>query len=86
MHFGLNKIWDEFSTNKNRELITPILDVCRLQILSLTYFKTWVGSDLDGNVDTLSKAPQDFVTSKSAVSIAITVVKPKWAGVTLAGG
>ncbi|CAG5110310.1 Oidioi.mRNA.OKI2018_I69.chr2.g4723.t1.cds [Oikopleura dioica] len=43
MHLGLNNIWDEFSSDKNRELITPILD-------------TWVGSDLDKNVDTLSKA------------------------------
>ncbi|CAG5110381.1 Oidioi.mRNA.OKI2018_I69.chr2.g4791.t1.cds [Oikopleura dioica] len=43
MHFGLNQIWDEFSSDKNRDLINPILD-------------TWVGSDLDKNVDTLSKA------------------------------
>ncbi|CBY31037.1 unnamed protein product [Oikopleura dioica] len=43
MHFGLNNIWDEFSSDKNRELINPILN-------------TWIGSDLDKNVDTLSKA------------------------------
>jgi len=43
MHVGLNNIWDEFSSNKNRDTINPILD-------------TYVGSDLDKNVDTLSKA------------------------------
>jgi len=43
MHVGLNNIWDEFSSDKNRDLINPILN-------------TWVGSDLDKNVDTLSKA------------------------------
>jgi hypothetical protein len=43
MHFGLNQIWDDFSSDKNRNLINPILS-------------TWTGSDLDKNVDTLSKA------------------------------
>jgi hypothetical protein len=27
MHFGLNNIWDEFSSDKNRDLINPILNV-----------------------------------------------------------
>ena len=27
MHFGLNQIWDDFSSDKNRNLINPILDV-----------------------------------------------------------
>jgi len=27
MHFGLNNIWDEFSSDKRRDLINPILDV-----------------------------------------------------------
>ena len=57
MHFGLNQIWDEFSSDKNRDLINPILDVSLTFFLYiLTIFKTWVGSDLDKNVDTLSKA------------------------------
>merc|ERR1712127_77836 len=43
MHIGLNKIWDDFSSDKNRDLINPILD-------------TYTGSDLDNNYDTLSKA------------------------------
>ena len=34
MHTGLNNIWDEFSSNKNRDSINPILDV------------SWTPSDL----------------------------------------